>query len=100
MGYTTSPWNGQSSTQLLVIGRNALKTSARLPGDLQAFVQAGGRVLLSGHDPYWLRANLGCACRITSLAVVFKVGNNPRPADLMIPICATGVATARYLRAP
>jgi beta-galactosidase len=59
LGYTVSPWNGQASTQLLVIGRNALKSGTKLPGDLKGFVQNGGRVLLSGHDPHWLREYMG-----------------------------------------
>ncbi|HEX8833143.1 MAG TPA: glycoside hydrolase family 2 TIM barrel-domain containing protein, partial [Abditibacteriaceae bacterium] len=50
LGYTVTPWNGQATPQLLVIGRNALMTGTKLPGDLKSFVQNGGRALLSGHD--------------------------------------------------
>jgi hypothetical protein len=31
LGYTVSQWNGQPSTQLLVIGRNALKSEPSCP---------------------------------------------------------------------
>jgi beta-galactosidase len=31
LGYTVSPWNGKPGPQLLVIGRNALKSGTRLP---------------------------------------------------------------------
>jgi beta-galactosidase len=58
LGYTSAPWDGKATNQLLVIGRNAFKTGTALPGDLKAFVQNGGRLLISGHDPHWLREYL------------------------------------------
>jgi beta-galactosidase len=58
LGYTSAPWDGKATNQLLVIGRNAFKTGTALPGDLKAFVQNGGRLLVSGHDPHWLREYL------------------------------------------
>jgi beta-galactosidase len=76
LGYTVAPWNGQANPQLLVIGRNALKVGAKLPGDLKAFVQNGGRVLLSGHDPHWLREYLGLRVSYHQSRRVFKVGEN------------------------
>ncbi len=76
LGYTVSPWNGRANGQLLVIGRNALKTGAKLPGDLKGFVQNGGRVLLSGHDPHWLREYLGLRVSQYQSRRVFKVGEN------------------------
>jgi beta-galactosidase len=76
LGYTVTPWNGQSSTQLLVIGRNALKTGTKLPGDLKAFVQNGGRVLLSGHDPHWLREYMGMRVSWYQSRRMWKVGDN------------------------
>jgi len=76
LGYTVSPWNGQSGNQLLVIGRNAFKSGVKLPGDWKAFVQGGGRVLLSGHDPHWLRENLGVRVSYHQSRRAFKVGEN------------------------
>jgi beta-galactosidase len=76
LGYTVSPWNGKSSTRLLVIGRNALKSGTKLPGDLKGFVQNGGRVLLSGHEPHWLREYLGLRVSYHQSRRVWKVGNN------------------------
>jgi beta-galactosidase len=76
LGYTVSQWNGQPSTQLLVIGRNALKSGTKLPGDLKGFVQNGGRVLLSGHDPHWLREYMGVRVSYHQSRRVWKVGNN------------------------
>jgi beta-galactosidase len=82
LGYTVAPWNGQSSTQLLVIGRNALKTGTKLPGDLKQFVQNGGRVLLSGHDPHWLREYLGMRVSYLQSRRVWKVGDTASTSGL------------------
>jgi beta-galactosidase len=82
LGYTVIAWNGQSSPQLLVIGRNALKSGARMPADLQAFVQSGGRVLLWGQDPHWLREYLGVRVSFHQSRRAFKVGNTTATAGL------------------
>ncbi|HEX8833298.1 MAG TPA: hypothetical protein VF719_03820, partial [Abditibacteriaceae bacterium] len=82
LGYTVSPWNGQSNAAPLVIGRNALKSGAKLPGDLKTFVSNGGRVLLSGHDPHWLREYLGVRVSYHQSRRVFPVGNNAATAGL------------------
>jgi beta-galactosidase len=76
LGYSVSPWNGRSSTRLLVIGRNALKSGTKLPGDLKGFVQNGGRVLLSGHDPHWLREYMDVRVSYHQSRRMWKVGNN------------------------
>jgi beta-galactosidase len=81
LGYTVSPWNGKPGPQLLVIGRNALK-SGRLPGSLKTFVQSGGRVLLSGHDPHWLRENMGVRVSFHQSRRVWNVGENGVAAGL------------------
>jgi beta-galactosidase len=77
LGYTVSAWNGKPGPRLLVIGRNALKSGTKLPGDLKAFVQSGGRVLLSGHDPHWLRENIGVRVSYHQSRRAWKVGTNP-----------------------
>jgi beta-galactosidase len=82
LGYTVAPWNGQASTQLLVIGRNALVGGTKLPGNLKAFVQNGGRVLLSGHDPHWLREYLGVRVSYLQSRRVWKVGDNAAVRNL------------------
>jgi beta-galactosidase len=82
LGYTVAPWKGQSSAPLLVIGRNALKIGAKLPGDLKTFVQNGGRALLSGHDPHWLRENLGVRVSYHQSRRAWKVGSNAALSDL------------------
>jgi beta-galactosidase len=76
LGYTVSPWNGKAGSQLLVVGRNALKGKTKLPGNLQAFVQGGGRVLLSGHDPHWVRDNMGVRVSYHQSRRMYKVGEN------------------------
>jgi beta-galactosidase len=42
-----------------VIGRHALDRETRLPGSLAVFAAAGGRVILMGQDPEWLRRRAG-----------------------------------------
>lgn len=76
LGYTALPWNGQANAQLLVIGRNALKSGTKVPGDLKAFAQNGGRVLLSGHDPHWLREYMGVRVSYHQSRRVWKVADN------------------------
>jgi beta-galactosidase len=82
LGYTLSPWKVQRNPHLLVIGRNALKNGVKFPGDLKGFVQGGGRVLLSGHDPHWLRENLGMRVSYHQSRRVFPVGNNAATSGL------------------
>jgi hypothetical protein len=94
LGYTVTSWNGAASTSPLVIGRNALKSGAKLPGDLKTFVSNGGRVLLSGQTRTGCARTWVCACRITSRAGCSKSETTPQRLDLMKLICATGVATA------
>lgn len=82
LGYTVAPWNGQANANLLLIGRNALKNGTKLPGDLKGFVQNGGRVLISGHDPHWLREYLGLRVSYHQSRRVFKVGDNSATTGL------------------
>ncbi|MGA3267404.1 MAG: beta-galactosidase [Verrucomicrobiota bacterium] len=58
LGYTTRAWNG-GAAPLVVIGRNALKDNPALAAKLEPYVQAGGRVLISGQDPDWMIQALG-----------------------------------------
>jgi beta-galactosidase len=39
LGYNTTPWNGAATGQLLVVGRAALSSGAKPPGDLAAFAR-------------------------------------------------------------
>jgi hypothetical protein len=53
-----------------------------------------GRVLLSGHDPHWLRDNLGVRVSYHQSRRAWKVGNNAA-LGTDVAICATGAGTAR-----
>lgn len=55
LGYGIVPWNGSSTPQLLVIGREALSGGYKLPGDLEAFVRNGGRAIAFAQNPEWLQ---------------------------------------------
>ena len=69
LGADVAPWNGEASSParpLLVIGRQALSGVAlangkapaggkHLPGDLEKFVNEGGRLLVISQDPNWMQ---------------------------------------------
>ncbi len=74
LGYQTQAWNGQSAAQLLVVGRNAL--AGKLPGNVEAFVRRGGRVLVMAHNPHWLRENSGWRVSHLQSRRVFRMGEN------------------------
>ena len=59
LGLPAAPWTGKPGTGLLVIGRDALTSGKPLPGSLDAFARAGGRVVVLGQAPEFLRTRLG-----------------------------------------
>lgn len=54
LGIKTVAWTGKSFKLPLIIGRNALSSGKPLPGDLEAYANAGGSVLLMAQDPRWM----------------------------------------------
>jgi beta-galactosidase len=54
LGYTVTPWDGAPTKSLLIIGREALSGSQKLPGDLEALVRHGGRVIIFPQPREWL----------------------------------------------
>jgi len=58
LGCEAKTWDGQRRAGLVVIGREALSKGHELPGDLEAHVAAGGRVILFTQHPDWLRKRL------------------------------------------
>ncbi|MDQ3813389.1 MAG: beta-galactosidase [Armatimonadota bacterium] len=59
LGLRTVPWNGGATGQLLVIGREALSSGAKLPGDVAAFARSGGRVLVMQQNAEWMEQRWG-----------------------------------------
>jgi beta-galactosidase len=59
LGIATRHWDGSASSDLLIIGRHALSDGAAAPGSIEAFVRAGGRVVLFAQDPMWLEKHGG-----------------------------------------
>lgn len=63
LGVAAKPWNGGTSPgAVLVVGREALSAdSDKAPAfsALEAFVAAGGRLLIMSQDADWMRQNLG-----------------------------------------
>jgi len=83
LGVTAQPWDGKPSSSLLVIGREALSSMAVLPGDLQAYTQAGGRLLIMTQKPDWLRTSLGLRVSRHASRYVYPVDpNHPVLANL------------------
>lgn len=82
LGYSVKPWNGKATSQLLVIGREALSATGKMPGDLEKFVRGGGRVILFEQDPHWVREKLGLRMSHQQSRRVFPVGASPITANL------------------
>jgi beta-galactosidase len=59
LGYKTTPWNGGATPGLLVVGREALSSGAKTPGDLAAYARNGGRVLLMQQNAEWMEKMWG-----------------------------------------
>jgi hypothetical protein len=61
LGYDRmTPWDGAPQADgLVVVGRHALDGASRLPGSLERHVAAGGRLLIFGQSPEWLRRAMG-----------------------------------------
>jgi len=60
LGWSATAWDGKPAPgALLVIGRGALGSGRPLPGPVDAFAAAGGRVVIFGQDPEWLRKHAG-----------------------------------------
>jgi len=60
LGCRTAPWDGKPARgKVLVIGRNALSgAKTRVPGSVEAFAAAGGRVVVFSQAPEWLRQKM------------------------------------------
>jgi beta-galactosidase len=82
LGYTPQAWNGRA-VPLLVVGRKALTSSAKLPASLEGYVQNGGRAIVMGQTPEFLRDYLGFRTTYHPTRRVFRVnGNHPVVAGL------------------
>jgi beta-galactosidase len=82
LGYKTTAWDGKASTQLLVVGREAFSDAAKAPGNLDAFIRNGGRVLLMAQNPHWVREMLGLRVSHIQSRRVFPVAAHPVIAGL------------------
>jgi beta-galactosidase len=81
LGIATAAWDGQPSSDLLVVGRRALSGGTKSPGDLEAYARAGGRILLMAPDPDFAREQLG-------LRISRNVSRQVFPADEKHPVLA------------
>jgi hypothetical protein len=79
LGYRTVPWNGRATAQLVVIGREALSSGAKTPGDLAAFVRGGGRLLVMQQKPEWME-------RMWGFRVSRHVSRRVFPVDAAHPV--------------
>ncbi|MCK6487123.1 MAG: beta-galactosidase [Planctomycetes bacterium] len=59
LGCSVQAWDGRPGPGLVVVGRGALSGGATPPGDLEAHVRGGGRLLVLAQDPAWQRRRLG-----------------------------------------
>jgi beta-galactosidase len=59
LGYTLEKWNGEIKEQkILIIGKNGLIGNENMIDKIKEFVERGGKVLICGHHPDWLRNKL------------------------------------------
>ena len=80
---TVDAWDGKPSSVPLVIGREALEAGKALPGDLAAFVNGGGGVLVMAQRPEVLTDGLGLRVSPLQSRRVFRVpGEHPVTAGL------------------
>jgi beta-galactosidase len=82
-GIKTAPWNGNPARNaVLAIGRHALDSETALPGDMQAFAAAGGRVVVFGQSPDWYRSIGLRVSRYVSRRVFPIAADHPLTAGL------------------
>ncbi|HLO47627.1 MAG TPA: glycoside hydrolase family 2 TIM barrel-domain containing protein, partial [Kamptonema sp.] len=55
LGYKVAPWDGSQTRSLLVIGREALSSGQKMPGNLEVFVRNGGRAIIFPQPREWLQ---------------------------------------------
>lgn len=72
IGVETAPWDGKN-TDVLVVGRKALSSGAKPPGDLESYVRQGGRLLLMAQDPEWMRERMGLRIAHLMTRRVFRI---------------------------
>lgn len=74
LGYQTTEWDGQPTDQLVIVGREALRSGIdAMPGSLLDFVANGGRVLVMPHHPDWVEQQLGMRVSKFMSRQVFRV---------------------------
>ncbi|MEI6197273.1 MAG: beta-galactosidase, partial [Verrucomicrobiota bacterium] len=77
LGYTVTPWtNGAPRQSLAVVGRKALSSGHQLPTGWQTFVKNGGRLLIEGQDPYWIKYALDLRTAPYVSRQVFRIETN------------------------
>ncbi len=82
LGYRAVPWTGAADARrLLVIGRSAFADAKPLPGDLAAFVRAGGRAVVQAQDPQHQRD-------VRGLRASYKASRRVYPIDARHPAVA------------
>jgi beta-galactosidase len=77
LGHDVIEWDGRPAADaVLVVGREALQLDKPLPGDLDAFAQAGGRVLILQQRPEVISEGLGARVCPLQTRRVFRVNEN------------------------
>jgi beta-galactosidase len=82
LGYAVQPWSrnlavsNAATAAPLVIGRKALSNQHQLPLNIEAFVKAGGRVVIFGQDANWTKYALGLRTTPHLARRVFRIEAN------------------------
>ncbi len=76
IGLDIVPWDGDMNVPELVIGRQVLCSGYDLPGNLQEYVNKGGRLLIMPQSPVWSEKILGFRMSKYVSRYVFPVDDN------------------------
>lgn len=71
--YIPRTWKGERSVPLVIVGQNALASGRPVPGNLEAYVRGGGRLLIFAQKPEWIEKTLGMRTAAYQSRRVFPV---------------------------
>ncbi|HVR87464.1 MAG TPA: glycoside hydrolase family 2 TIM barrel-domain containing protein [Planctomycetota bacterium] len=80
LGCKVETWDGKSSSDLIVVGRESLSAGALPPFDWEAILRAGGHVLVCAQDPAWFREKMG-------FRVAAQLSRRVFPVSALHPVC-------------
>ncbi|HLP38186.1 glycoside hydrolase family 2 protein [Lacibacter sp.] len=78
LGFAVKEWDGNLTAPYVVLGRNAMQPMYKIPGNLEAYVHNGGKVLLMNQHPDSVSRKKGFRTSQFVSRYVFMVDKNHR----------------------